>query len=174
MTGPLHRPVDTRTLPVNGYDETIVADEGERAALATANGIEAVEALSASIRVRDWNGEGVRVTGKLEAKVTQACSVTLEPVRSTIDEPIDAVFVPEGSNVDFLGSDGEILIDAEGEDAPESFHPPMLEVGAVVAEFLTLSLDPYPRAEGAELPSAASDPAASPFAGLAKLKDRSE
>ena len=170
VAGPLHYPVDVRVLPRGGYDETIRASETERAALARANGIAAVGSFEAELRVLPWRADGVRVTGRLRATVEQSCVVTLEPVRALIDEALDATFVPTGSPLARGEADGEIVIDADGDDAPEPFDPPTLDLGAVASEFLTLALDPYPRAPGAELPREARDEAASPFAALGVLK----
>ena len=170
MTGPIPRPLDVRSLPANGYEEAIRADEAERAALASANGIEAVELFEATVRAIAWGAEGVRVDGSVRARVVQSCVITLEPVRNEIDEPIDAVFVPEGSAFARGTDDGEIVIDAEGDDAPETFRLPTLDLGAVAAEFFSLALDPYPRRKDAKLPTAATDAPTGAFASLAALK----
>lgn len=39
-------------------------------------------------------GGGVQVTGQIRARVGQTCVVTLEPLESDLDEPINLVFAP--------------------------------------------------------------------------------
>lgn len=170
MTGPLHRPIDVRALSRTGHREMIEASAKERAALARANDLVSVARFSAELVAMPWGDDGVRLSGRVTAEVVQSCVVTLDPVPARLDEPFDATFVPEGSPLVRDPTEGEILIDAEAEDAPETFAPPMLDAGAVVAEFFTLGLDPYPRAPDAELPPGASDERVSPFAALAALK----
>lgn len=168
--GPLHRPVDTRALPAKGFLERIEASEAEREALARANGLIAVSDMRAELRVHAWGGDGVRVTGTLEAGVVQECVVSLEPVEAHVAEEIDTLLVPVGSPLARV-EEGEVMLDADSDDPPETFDPPMVDVGALAAEFLALGLDPYPRAPDAEMPAEASDAAPNPFAALAALKD---
>ena len=169
MSGALHRPVDVRSLPAKGYVERIEASEGEREALARETGTIAVPRFVATIRVLPWGDEGVRVTGSVDADVVQECVVSLEPIETAVEEGIDAVLVPEGSPLARM-DEGEVMLDADGDDPPETFAPPIVDVGALAAEFFALGLDPYPRAPDAELPDEASDPAPNPFAALEALK----
>jgi len=46
---------------------------------------------------------------------------------------------------------GEILIDAEGPDSPETFSGDTIDVGALAEQFFGLAIDPYPRKQGASL-----------------------
>ena len=169
MSGPLSRPVDVRTLPAKGYTERIDASEREREALARASGVIAIPAFAADIRVVPWGDDGVRVTGAIDAAVVQECVVSLEPVEGTVSEAIDAVLVPEGSPLARV-DEGEVMLDADSDDPPETFASPTIDIGALAAEFFTLGLDPYPRAPDATLPSEASDAAPNPFEALRALK----
>ena len=167
--GPIHRPVDVRSLPAKGYVERIEATEEERRALARANGLPDVPRFQAFVRVLPWGSDGVRVTGTIEAEVVQECVVSLEQLDARIEEVIETVLVPDGSPLARM-EEGEVVLDADGEDPPETFTPPIVDVGALAAEFFALALDPYPRAPDAELPVEASDAEANPFAALAGLK----
>lgn len=173
MTGGLHRPVDVRTLSGKGRRETVVADAREREALAEANGAVSVESFEAEVLVAPWNEDGVRVTGTVRATAVQTCVVTLEPVKTIVDEPVELVLVPDGSSEVSGDASGELVIDAEGDDPPDTFVPPMVDIGAIAAEFFALGLDPYPRAPDASLPTNAADERASPFAALRALKEGS-
>jgi uncharacterized metal-binding protein YceD (DUF177 family) len=70
----------------------IEADAAERQALARRFDIRRIERLAARLAVRR-DGSGIRVTGRVEAVVEQECSVTGEPLTSTIDEPVALLFV---------------------------------------------------------------------------------
>jgi len=52
---------------------------------------------------------------------------------------------------------GEILIDAEGPDSPETFSGDTIDVGALAEQFFGLAIDPYPRKAGASLEAAGPD-----------------
>lgn len=161
----------------NALEVHIEADDRECAALARLWDILGVQVLAADLKIRRWKKDGVKVFGSVHAEVTQACVVTLDPVAEVIDEEIDEIFVPEGSALARIPANdqGEILIDADGPDLPESFTGDTIDVGAVVAEVVAMALDPYPRKPGAEFAdhvegSAGDDKKPSPFAVLKTLK----
>lgn len=127
------------------------ADEREREALARTWEVTAIHSLSAEFQVQRWKRDGVRVSGTVRAEVEQPCVVTLEPVFQTIDEPVSALFVPEGSRLARMTPDGEgeIVVEAEGPDMPEPFSGDSIDLGAVAAEFVAMAINHYPRKPGA-------------------------
>ncbi|MFZ2099014.1 MAG: DUF177 domain-containing protein [Oricola sp.] len=177
---PISRPVVASVLPTAGFPVHIEASAEERAALAQVHGLLAVERLVADLELKRWRKDGVRLRGRVIAKIIQECIVTLEPVTAELDVPIDAIFVPEGSRLARpLDDDGALIIDAEGADVPEIFEGGVIDAGAIAEEFFELAIDPYPRAPGAELEQAsetveeeAEDAADNPFARLAALRDK--
>ncbi len=88
--------------------------------------------------------------GRIDAEIVQACVVTLEPLTNTIAEEIDTIFVPENSRLARIELDesGEILLDAEGADIPETFVGDRIDVGAVAEEFLIWPSIPIPASRG--------------------------
>lgn len=172
---PFSFPVKVGHVSVNPLTITLAADERERAALAAFWAVESVEALSAELAVTRWKRDGVRIAGRVHAALTQACVVTLEPVRTLIDEPIEVLFVPEGSRLARRETieNGELVLDPEGPDLPETFVGDTIDVGASVAEFAALGIDPYPRAPGAhlDLPEEPADEAEKEPSPFAVLKD---
>ncbi|MCK0139114.1 DUF177 domain-containing protein [Aliiroseovarius sp. F47248L] len=119
---------------------------------------------------RDWQMEA-----DLGATVIQDCVVTLDPVTTRIDDTVlrrwlkdlsepdsgEEVEMPEDDNVDALG--------------------PVIDLGQVMIEALTLALPLYPRVEGAEVQARVfaepgtkpmTDDDAKPFAGLSDLRDK--
>jgi hypothetical protein len=140
----------------------IEADARQRQALAEAHGLVSVEKFRAELLVTPWKRNGVKVSGNVEADITQECIVTLDPLQAKIDETVEGLFLPEDSKLGRLGFEGggEIHIDAEGPDSPETFSGDTIDVGALAEEFFGLGIDPYPRKPGATLPGAAGDAAA--------------
>lgn len=180
---PVSHTVNVETLPGKGLNLVLRPGDDERQALADAHDMVGVEDYVAEVNVKRWQRDGIRITGHLQADIVQSCIVSLEPVSQHIDTDIDALFLPETSKLASRRAEGEaqeILIDPDGPDAPEPFEPPYLDVGAAVAEFFSLAIDPYPRAPGVEEPVVlTTDPAGkveeerpNPFAKLAGLKDK--
>lgn len=145
---PFSFPVKVGHISGNPVEVTISADAEERVGLAKLWAVLEVRALSATLQVQRWKRDGVRIKGRVEADIVQACVVTLDPVGSHIDEPIDAIFVPEGSKLARLPvatDSGEMLLDPDGPDAPEVFTGDTIDAGVVAAEHAALAIDPYPR-----------------------------
>ncbi len=69
----------------------VTAEAEERAALAKTDGILAIGALEAEFKTAR-EGKYIRVTGKVRARVTQECVVTLEPFDTDITEDVDVRF----------------------------------------------------------------------------------
>jgi hypothetical protein len=153
-------------LPQKGLTVVIEPDVRQRAALASEHELLSVESYRAELLVAPWKRNGVKVSGRVEADITQACTVTLDPVEAHIDEAVDALFLPEESKLGRQGFDGggEILLDAEGPDSPETFSGDTIDVGALAEQFFGLAIDPYPRKPGASLEAAGdADPVGNEF-----------
>lgn len=149
---PVSYPVNVARLSRSGLPVWLEADEEQRAALAAAHGLVSVERLRFDLKLVPWKGDGVRVAGTLGATIVQSCVITLDPLVAEIDEEIDAVLVPEGSKLALpRWAEGEMVLDAEGPDAPETFAGDSIDVGALAEEFFALAIDPYPRKEGAAI-----------------------
>ncbi|PZM16907.1 YceD family protein [Rhizobium tubonense] len=153
------------------------ADAQELAGLATLWAVLSVERLDADIKISRWKRDGVRVKGHVTGKVVQACVVSLDPVESEIDEEFDELYVPEGSKLARAPKvdAGEIVLDPDGPDIPETFEGDAIDVGSVVTEFAALGIDPYPRKPGLDFEphiedTAEDDRKPSPFAALKAWK----
>lgn len=147
---PFSFPVKVGNISANAVAVHLEADERERAQLARLWQILSVNSLRAELQVARWKKDGVRVTGRVQAAITQACVVTLEPVEAAIDETFEQIFVPEGSKLARIITNeaGEMLLDPEGPDLPESFTGDTIDVGEAVTEAVALAIDPYPRKAG--------------------------
>jgi hypothetical protein len=140
-------------LPQKGLPVIVEADQAQRRALAAEYELLSVENYRAELLVTPWKRHGVKVTGRVEADITQACVVTLDPVPARIEEEVEGLFLPDDSKLGRLGFEegGEILLAAEGPDGPETFHGETIDVGALAEQFFGLAIDPYPRRPGASL-----------------------
>jgi uncharacterized metal-binding protein YceD (DUF177 family) len=176
---PISHPVSVARLPQKGMPVRLNASEKECGALALAHDLQAVESFHADLLVSKWRRDGVRITGTVTCDIVQTCSITLEPLPAHIKSEVDALFVPETSKLarPKIDEDGEMILDADGPDAPETFLGDQLDVGAIAEEFFALAIDPYPRKEGAALelsvqPEEIASDKVSPFARLADFKQK--
>lgn len=163
------RPIRLDTLGDGARDVTVEANVDERVALARRFNLRAIERLRATVAlVRE--GSVVRCEGRLESSVTQACVASGDPVPATVDEPFALRFVPEGKGE----ADEEVELAAEDLDEV-AYSGSAIDVGEAVAQTLALSLDPFPRAAGAEAALRAAgvvdEEAVGPFAALKALRD---
>ena len=164
------RPMGLDDIEKNGLQREIVAEAQECAALAQRFGILGLKDLRATLDIRKLNdGEAVNVTGHLTAKVTQKCTISLDPFEADMSVQLDQVFVRAGAPVT------EADEDPDEEDAyDEEIEGNAIDLGEMVAQCLALELDPYPRKPGIEYVPEAEElqdsGAESPFAALAQLK----
>jgi hypothetical protein len=150
---PVSFKVSVTRLPQKGLPVVIEADARQREALAETHSLLSVEKFRSELLVTQWKRNGVKVSGHVQADVTQECVMTLDPLQARIDETVEGLFLPEDSKLGRLGFEGggEIHLDAEGPDSPETFAGDTIDVGALAEEFFGLGIDPYPRKPGAEL-----------------------
>ncbi|KQV82048.1 DUF177 domain-containing protein [Rhizobium sp. Root1220] len=146
-------------ISANPVEVHVEADKKELEALAKSWNVVSVNDLSADLEIARWKRDGIRVKGKVSAKIVQSCIVTLGPVPSEIDESFEQIFVPENSKLARKPANdtGEMVLDPDGPDLPESFSGDTIDVGEVVAEFAALGIDPYPRKAGVEFGSHIED-----------------
>ena len=147
ITPEFSRPVSVLDLEDGDFAKhTIEADEHECRALARRFAVAEVESVQADI-VLAREGRQVVARTDLSAKVEQTCVVSLRPMKVQIRESFERVFDPD---VRLSGEfDETIDLDLDGEDPPDPLVDDMIDLGEMVAEQLGLSLDPYPRLEGA-------------------------
>lgn len=154
----------------------IEAEAAERAALADFLGVARVDRLSFEGVIAPAGTEGWQVSGRLVAALEQTCVVSLAPVPVRHDAELERLYLPEAATPPVR----EVIVAPDEADEPDLFTTSIDPV-ALALESLALMLDPYPRAEGAELGRAAfappgvapiDDEELRPFAGLAALKRR--
>ncbi len=160
-------------IPDTGLHRDTEADRAARDAMAEVAGLRDVLSATASFDVTPLNGGRVHVAGRVQARIGQTCVVTLDPIESDIDEPIDLIFAPPDQIPELADLVDE---DAEGEseipDPPEPIENGVIDLGRLATDVLFLAIDPYPRKPGAifEPVVTAADPEDHPFAALKALQ----
>lgn len=163
------RPLRVDTIGDEPRTVEIEADAQERAALARRFDLIGIERLTGNFAIRR-DAAGIVAEGRVAAEVTQACSITGDPLPATIDEPVALRFVPE----DDSGQDEVELGDNDIDVIP--YEGGAIDLGEVAAETMALAIDPFPRGPNAEAKlkeaGVLSEEQAGPFGALAALKDK--
>jgi len=145
-----------------GTHRVVEATGTEREAVAARLGLATVRQLGCAFDLDTAEAGAIQATGKLRARVTQTCVVSLEPFETEIAEDFQVRFVPAGTETDDF--------DLEADDEIP-YHGAVLDLGEAVVEQLALVLEPFPRKPGAALPETPEE-ATRPFAALARLRGR--
>lgn len=171
MTPEFSHPVRMDTLGNEPRQIELEANAAERDALARRFGLASLDKLSATATLLR-NGDEVIASGRLTAKVTQSCVATDVPVPAAVDEEFKIIFRPQPARA---SEEDEIEL-SEGEMDVVFYDGAAIDMGEAVAETLSLSLEPYPRAPDAEAVLRAagvkSEEEAGPFGALAGLREK--
>jgi len=161
VTPELQRLLPIERISVTGLDYQVEADAAECAALARRLDVPGVAQVSCAFHLRPAKAGAVVADGRLRARLTRICVVSLDPFQDKIDVAFRVRFVPSGAEDPEPDPESDDEIPYEGNQ---------IDLGEASAEQLALVLDPYPRKPGATLPAVAEEDARSPFAALARLK----
>lgn len=150
----------------------VEADASECAAMAERLNVLSVDGLAGSLRLTREIGAVIRLHGSVKAELTQACVVTLVPVKTTVSLEMDRRYGPPELVVE--ADDDEDDIPFDDDDPPDVIEAGVIDVGDAVVEQLALEIDPFLRADGAEFEGYSSGPVGadavkSPFAALEVL-----
>ena len=159
-------PVNVDDIPEHGLHMEIEASAEIRAAVAKLASVRDMSHLAAVFDL-SRHGAAVHITGQVDARVGQSCVVTLEPLETTVAEPVDVTFAPAAA-IAPLAEHERTLSEPE---PPEPLVGGKVDLGALATEFAILGIDPYPRKPDAAFAApAAGDEPPKPFAALAALK----
>lgn len=174
MLAPWSVPVAVIQIPETGLARDIEATPDELKAIAELGGLVSVDAVRAELLLMPVRGGTVHVTGHVRGRLQQTCVVTLDPIATDFDEPVDLTFAPPSQIRELAESvddDGDES-DEDRPDPPEPIEDGIIDLGKLATDALFLGLDPYPRKPDAvfqpivEVP----DPDEHPFAALKALK----
>ena len=139
--------VDANRIPASGLVLNLSANEQERKALAQRFGLEKIHELSASIAFKRINQKRIRLDATLNARVEQQCVVTLKTFTQPVQDSFSIVFCQENET---SLRPNEIDLDMSEKDDVELLQDNKIDAGELVAEYLSLALDPFPHAPDAE------------------------
>lgn len=171
--------IDVARLPAKGRRLKVDISKRERLAIAESFSLLEVAVFNAELHITRWRRDGVKIEGLFKAEIEQPCVLTLEPVSQIINEEFSQLLVPEGSPFakPELDANGEMLLDPEGADLPDTFDGTIIDLSLVLLEVFALAIDPHPRAKNVALEDIyqneadEEEEAPSPFAVLAQLKN---
>ena len=170
-TSPISLEIDVSKGLTRVIDGHLLADEQQQRQLQEVLELQHVHAFQVCYRVAAVGADRYRVAGTVQAKITQRCVVSFEPLEETVNVDFDASFWPQEQVQERLASNGE---DMDGlRDEPEPYSAGRLDLGQFFYEILATAIEPYPRKPGVELqlPKAEEQAAAaSPFAALKDLR----
>ena len=135
---------------------SITPDKDARANLLRRLGILGFESLKADLELRrEQGGMVVYVKGHIQATLQQACVVSLDPIETKVSEDFEAWFADSEQAVALakvkhdkqVKANGETPILDEHED-PEQIVEGKIDLGELVTQHLSLSINPYPHKEG--------------------------
>jgi hypothetical protein len=174
---PWRVPIAVVQIPDTGLHRDLKADQAICAGVAEVGGLREVLSVSASLDVTPMSGGRYHVEGRVRARIGQTCVVTLDPMETDIDEPIDLIFappdqIPQMADLVDEAQENDRSSDAEIPDPPEPIENGIIDLGRLATDALYLAVDPYPRKPDAifEPLVEAPDPEDHPFAALKALK----
>ena len=174
----LSRIVRVEKLGLQKYTQDFKANDRERKALTERFKVESLDALSAQVSLQLLTNGDVLMTARFQARITQTCGVTLDPVKSEISSSFTMSYTesPDAEG----GHDEEEFADLDDDiELSEAIIDGKIDIGETVSEQLALEIDPFPRVKGAKFDGYFSGTKAeseqvpekkNPFAVLSKLK----
>ncbi len=145
---------------VNGWQDSFVATPAECAKIAGRFDIPQVKSLSAKVSA-DWDGDLIRVTGRIQADMRRQCVISLEMFEEKMEEDFEALFAEEVH----VSKNGEMIDDVEPVTRGR------LDIFAIVAEQVGLLLNPFPKKPdvSGDYTEEEQNESAHPFANLKNL-----
>lgn len=148
------------------------ANDAQRAYIARLLDLEALDRLALDYALAAIGNGRFRLSGAVQADVSQTCVVTLAPVPQKIDELVEVEFWPKAQLSEPNVASAHQF---DQGDPAEPIVAGRLDIGRIAYETFVTALDPYPRAPAAEFAwaekSDSAEPGdANPFAILKWLK----
>jgi uncharacterized metal-binding protein YceD (DUF177 family) len=134
------RRVELVDIPRDGVRQRIEASGAERERLAERFGVQSIPALSALVEAKPLQAGTYLVSIDFDAEVVQLCVTSLEPVSSRLQERITV-----SCRAIEADSGADVFVEPDGEEPPEPIVDGGVDVGELLAQYLALAIDPYPR-----------------------------
>jgi len=169
---PLEHFVDLGRLTEAGSEFVLEPKDDELAKLAAWAEVSSIEAFKATVDIKRSGRDRYRLNAVIDADLTQACVVTLEPVKDRIAKEFSRELHLVRPSRHALPETEALTVGAGDDDAPEDIDNQHYDVAGPVLEEFSLAINPYPRCPGVafESPSDPVDRPDNPFAVLKSLK----
>ncbi len=131
-------------VPDKGLQGRVEASAEERSVIAAMLDLVVLDELILDYTLSKQGSERFVLTGTVQARVTQSCVLSLDPIESMPSIQINIQFWPESDLVMPTDSDGAIEVDPE-DDGPEPIVEGQIDIGQLAYEHFAASLDPYPK-----------------------------
>lgn len=145
------REIDVGNLSPRGRQCSFEATQKERTVLAKRFSLLQLDKLAGEFTVVPVKKRQYRLEGCFTAYLKQACSISLEPVQDVVSGAFDILLKQKQTRPD--RENEEIDFTLEDEDI-EYLRSDIFDVGEIIAQHLSLEINPYPRsprARGDEL-----------------------
>jgi hypothetical protein len=158
--------IEVETLGQKPLELSIKASEQQCKDIANRLDLVAIDELGAELVInREESGNIIHVKGVFRARVCQKCIITLDELSQEISDEFEAWYADPEQAVSLAKvrhermskmMDAEVPLLEENED-PEPVIDGKIDIGELVIQYLSLSLNEYPQAEGvAHAPSVES------------------
>lgn len=148
------RPIGLEKIKTTGMELEISATPDECKALARRFDLVGINRLDARLDLRRHEGAGGAeyvVAGDFSADVVQPCAITLEPIETCVASKLAVRYMSPQAYEEFEERhDQDTPLDLEEEDI-EVLPDGVLDLGELVAQYLAISLESYPRKQGVDL-----------------------
>ena len=148
------RPVKVDAVDADGMALSLDANVAECTALAERLDLWSLSDLQAELSCQRTAEGLIRLNVQFSANVIQSCVVSLDLVTGQILDQFSVLCEGDGARRSDRGAgadvDGEFFLDPFGDDPLEPLADGKIDVGELVAQHLSLALNPYPRASGME------------------------
>lgn len=142
----------------------IEADETERAALAKRFGLEAVDVFQAKVTLQWKDAQHLELTANFHATVQQMCVRTHTKIVQKLKGHVEEVFTTDPLSLQEEEMDLEALM-----SEPEPLEGDEIDIGEIMAQHLSLNLNPYASADESEPVEHVESKPKSPFDRLKDL-----
>jgi len=176
----LSRCVDITKITEDGTRLVFEATKTECDALSARFGLQALRSLVANTHIlKEKKADGnwiIKVSTAYSCELEQICVISLENLKVELSDAFEVLFLSP--------SNSKILEDSDLESVVEDIYEPIcgseLDVGELVAQYLALAIDPYPKHPRASLVEKSAgivedvleEESNNPFAILGQLKDK--
>lgn len=145
-----NRPIDVTTIPAKGRRYKFEATDEELQALTVRYGVESLSELRAECHIKPARKGAFKLTASFDVDIVQACGISLEPVTETIsgEFSLDLKQPPRPGVHQKPRKETEIEFDFDEEDS-EILTSNLIDVGEMIAQHLSLEINPYPRSSKA-------------------------